>query len=229
MIAALATAAGVYFTGRSMEAVRTQNAVAEQGQLTDRFTKAVDQLDRAGGDHLQARLGGIYALERLARDSPRDQPTVIEALSAFIRSTTPRPRSASVPGAYDACPDGTKTDVQAALTVLGRRNSHHDGASRIDLRSTCLPGADLHAADFTAADLTHANLYRADLTRANLARANLTDADLLSADLTRANLTGADLTRTYLVGTNLTETRHDERTVVNNATADTTTKGVWWR
>lgn len=232
MIAALATAAGVYFTGRSMEAIRTQNAVAEQGQLTDRFTKAVDQLDRAGADHLQARLGGIYALERLARDSPRDQPTVVEALSAFIRSTTPRPRSATVPGGYDPCPDhhqGPRTDVQAALTVLGRRNTRHDGSSRIDLRSTCLPGADLHAGDFIGADLTHANLYNADLTRTNLVRANLTDADLFNANLTRADLTGADLTRAYLIGTDLTDAQHDGRTVVVNATVDRKTKGVWWQ
>ena len=50
--------------------------------MTDRYTKAIEQL---GSDKLDVRIGGIYALERIARDSPRDHPTVMEVLSAFIR------------------------------------------------------------------------------------------------------------------------------------------------
>ena len=30
-------------------------------------------------------IGGIYALERIARDSAKDHPTVMEVLTAFIR------------------------------------------------------------------------------------------------------------------------------------------------
>ena len=54
----------------------------EQGQVTDRYTKAIEQL---GSDKLDVRIGGIYALERIARDSARDHPTVMEVLTAFIR------------------------------------------------------------------------------------------------------------------------------------------------
>jgi hypothetical protein len=57
LIAALAAASGVYYTGRSLDASRAQNETAKQSSLTDRFTKAVDQLDRAGQEHQQARLG----------------------------------------------------------------------------------------------------------------------------------------------------------------------------
>ena len=31
------------------------------------------------------RIGGIYALERVARDSEQDHPIVMEVLTAFIR------------------------------------------------------------------------------------------------------------------------------------------------
>src|SRR6266566_1420125 len=37
-----------------------------QGQITDRFTKAIDQL---GNDRLEIRLGGIYSLARIAQES----------------------------------------------------------------------------------------------------------------------------------------------------------------
>ena len=53
-----------------------------EGQITERFTHAIDQLGNTGVD---VRLGGIYALERIANDSPRDRETIFEVLAAFIR------------------------------------------------------------------------------------------------------------------------------------------------
>ncbi|MFE9751415.1 pentapeptide repeat-containing protein [Saccharothrix saharensis] len=208
LIAALAAAGGLVYTGRSLDITgrsldiaRAQNQVAEQGQLTDRFTKAVDQLDRTGDDHLQARLGGIYALERLARDSPRDHPTIVEVLSAFIRSTTPR--TPAPDGRSGPCPDRPPAvDVQAALTVLGRRDPDHDNGTHIDLTQTCLRDTSLHHAN-----LSGAQLVRVDLTGTNLHGANLTDTWLNDANLTRTNLTGANLTDASLTGANLTAAR----------------------
>ena len=52
---------GAYFTWRQVQVTRQQLYLTEQGQLTERFTRAVDQL---GSDRLDVRLGGIYALER---------------------------------------------------------------------------------------------------------------------------------------------------------------------
>jgi hypothetical protein len=48
--------------------------LSREGQATDRYTKAIEQL---GSDKIDVRIGGIYALERVARDSPRDHPTTI--------------------------------------------------------------------------------------------------------------------------------------------------------
>jgi hypothetical protein len=56
--------------------------LALEGQLADRYSKAVEQLS---SDKLDVRVGGIYALERIARDSHRDHPTIMEVLAAFIR------------------------------------------------------------------------------------------------------------------------------------------------
>src|SRR5215204_7190423 len=61
---------------------------AEQGQITERFTRAIDQL---GSEKLEIRLGGIYALERIARDSPeKDYSTVMEVLTAYVRQNSPQ-------------------------------------------------------------------------------------------------------------------------------------------
>ena len=68
---------GLYFTSQTLR-------VSQEGQITDRFTKAIGQL---GDTHLEVRLGGIYALERIAKDSEKDHWTVMEVLTAFCTRT----------------------------------------------------------------------------------------------------------------------------------------------
>jgi hypothetical protein len=53
---------GAAVTLRQVRIGREQLAVAQQGQLTERFARAIDQL---GSTTLDVRLGGIYALVQL--------------------------------------------------------------------------------------------------------------------------------------------------------------------
>jgi hypothetical protein len=221
-ITAVTAIGAVVFTGLSLnnasdqvqaareqnQVAREQNQVAQQSQYNDRYANAVEQLSQQGTDRLQIRLGGIYALERLTRDTPRDQPATIEALSAFIRTSAPRPPQPA------NCPEQRVTvDIQAALTVLARRDPTHDNRTRIDLSGSCLvlsnlPGADLRDASLSGADLRDANLpgtnlHSASLGGADLRGADLTHTNLSGASLHGANLSGADLSTTYLPGANL--------------------------
>jgi hypothetical protein len=108
---------GAYLTYRQLQTTR-------EGQVTERFTRAIDQL---GHDELDVRLGGIYALERIANDSPDDRATIAEVLTAFVRGHAPWPPR--LPGQYRAkvpiqqVPElqVRAPDVHAALTVLARR------------------------------------------------------------------------------------------------------------
>jgi hypothetical protein len=67
--AGLFAAGALIFTARNYTLSRRTFGLTEQGQVTDRYTKAVEQL---GSDKLDVRIGGIYALERVARDSATD-------------------------------------------------------------------------------------------------------------------------------------------------------------
>ena len=170
---------------------RRTHELTEQGQVTDRYTKAVEQL---GSDKLDVRIGGIYALERVARDSPRDQPAVMDVLTAFIREHSwepwPLPRTEEEEDADLV--EFTRPDIQAALTVVGRRDSERDIGS-----------IDLTRADLTRAELTYADLTDAEFAGACLAGADLLGTYLTSAELTGANLAGAKLDGTYFTGANL--------------------------
>ena len=204
MLTALATVGALYFntnqTSQALQATRDQVGLSEQGQLTDRFSKAVEQLGNK--DSLEVRLGGIYALERIARDSVRDHPTVMDVLSAYVREHAPLSMCTST--AASASPT---TDVQAILTVIGRRDENQD-RDTLDLNNTCLPGTSfgstsLVGADLGGTDLSGANLILADLSGADLTDADLSGADLGAADLTTADLSGADLSGAFFDVANL--------------------------
>jgi uncharacterized protein YjbI with pentapeptide repeats len=192
----LLAAIAIYFTARTARAAiasgqaaqRTAKAT-EDGLVTGRYTSAIEQL---GSDKPDIRLGGIYALERIARDSARDHPTVMAVLSAFVREHS----HADHPGPT------LRSDIQAAITVVGRREIAYD-TDQINLAGSRLPGATLGGL-LGAADLAYANLAGAKLGHANLTRADLTGADLSGADLSGADLGGTVLRGACLNGANLT-------------------------
>jgi uncharacterized protein YjbI with pentapeptide repeats len=186
--------------------------LSRESQVTDRYTKAIEQL---GSNETDIRIGGIYALERIAYDSARDHPTVVEVLSTFVREHSPEPHSR----ASDAEPPSGHSlerrvfpDVQAAVKVIGRRSIRHD-RDRIALYGTNFSGLILRHAWLAGADLTSSNLIygflsgttfaQAWLPNTNLIRARLDGSDLRGAWLSRANLTEASLIGAILTGTRL--------------------------
>lgn len=128
--------------------------------------------------------------------SERYHQPILEALCAFIRDRTQQPVAADTAAkARGAAPvqhqlqddvSPPAADVQAALTVIGRRKVEDD---EVNLSGAHIPKAYLAKADLTGVDLTDADLRGADLRDADLR-----DADLRGAILTHAVLSGADLT-----------------------------------
>jgi hypothetical protein len=103
-------------------------------------SKGFEQL---AGEKIEMRLGGIYALEGVMNDktSPQYHEPVLEALCAFVREKTI---------GKTASKDKPATDVQAALTVIGRRIK---GPGTVDLANVSIPKADLSNASLSSADL----------------------------------------------------------------------------
>jgi hypothetical protein len=85
ILASTALLSGLYFTWRTLQ-------VNREGQITERFTRAIEQLGATHDDkskNLELRLGGIYALERIARESEKDHWSIMEVLTAYVRQPAP--------------------------------------------------------------------------------------------------------------------------------------------
>lgn len=178
------------FTWRRDQIARIGANLDRDSNFTSRYTEAITQL---GSGERSIRLGGIYALERIAIDSRRDHQTILDVLAAFVRSSAPRQTVASEVRRMDE-------DVSAAVAVLGRLSRLPRDRRPVDLNNTQLNGADLRGAC-----LHLSNLAKADLTGADLSHADLTGAELTSSVLVHADLTGANLTESKLQRADLSE------------------------
>ena len=190
--------------------------INREGQITERFTRAIDQLGQTGKEKLDVRLGGIYALERIAKESDTDRGPIIEVLTAFLRerarwnpddADTPAVTGRSEAGLGKEQRSRLRADFQAVATVIGR-NQWSQEQDRVDLREVDLRTANLAGAHLEGAILFSAHLERAifagaHLKGALLASAHLEGGFLFDAHLERANLAGAHLERANLGGAHL--------------------------
>jgi hypothetical protein len=227
--AGLILVAGAVATWRQVQ-------ISRHGQISDRITRAVDQM---ASDNIHVRIGGLYALERVAKDSYEDRQTITRILTAFIRTRSPwtappqldhqHPRSAFDDGMLRL---GLRAeDVQMALYILKDRPHPEDerplylsfadlriaSLAVCDLRGIICQNANLAGAWLQEAQLDDAFLKVSDLRQAHLEGTRLVNAKLNNAHLQEANLEGADLRGTDLTdacldGANLTGVQYDHRT-----------------
>lgn len=209
---------GLLFTWRNLRATQLKLDIDREAQLTNRFTAATSQLGAQlsdGTPNVEARLGGIYALSSIARDSPRDYWPVMEILTAYVRHNAVWRhvgQEDSLPSNVKSPESKPRTDIQAILAVLGRSTPPEAKALRLDqkfdLRYTDLRGAEfwdahLERTDFWGAHLEGAQLWGACLNDAKLVKAHLRGANLREVKFARADLTEADLTGADLTGADL--------------------------
>jgi len=216
--AGVAGAVGIFFTWRGQRLSREaqeqnqkttqaqlENAQEElrltrQGQITERFTRAIDQL---GNESLEIRLGGIYALQRIANESKEDYDPIVEVLTAYIRNKSSRTSGFSLPRA------DIKATIKATVAVLARLLVLREprGEDPLQLVPVELDGTDLKEANFHV--INHVvNLERASFQEALLSKANFSDTNLFyayfeRADLGKANLLGANFGSGHLREANL--------------------------
>jgi hypothetical protein len=163
-------------------------------------------------------VGAIYALEQLAIEYPEGYfAPVVDILAAFVRTHTRE----EIPATQSQRKVRPGSDLQAALTVLGRRNQKLTLEERDPLRfSDCiLIGANLRDADLSRVRFRRAHLENVKFENAHLEYAEFREAFLEDADFEGANLKGAQFEGAHLERANLKEA-HLEETNFDSASLD---------
>ena len=148
-----------------------QTGADQQRRISENFSRAVEQLS---SDKIEARLGGIYSLELLSRESDKQYWVVMEILTAFIRERAQRNDAIVVmakgtgdsreePPVITKSERGLPTDIAAAVEVILRREEKDRAREQIENWYLNLSGSDLREAHFSDAHLERASLVGAHL------------------------------------------------------------------
>jgi Pentapeptide repeats (8 copies) len=181
--------------------------VAEEKQVADKFSKAIDQLGSHGDDKIYIRLGGIYTLEQIAHNSKEYHWTIMEILSDFIREKRPIKYQLDSNGEPVNLDDSSNSkvpiDVCAAFTALGRRNVGQDQGKKINLHRVDLAGMIL--SDTQDFDLSNINFAHSNMSFNHFAKTNFTGANLNGCYLKHTSFCGANMSKAGL-GANFNKT-----------------------
>ncbi|MGW0844232.1 pentapeptide repeat-containing protein [Streptomyces sp. NPDC002787] len=221
--AGLLVAAGLGYTHHTLQQTRArdreQAELTREGQVTDRFSRAIGQIASAKAVE---QLGGIYSLERIMRDSAKDHATIVEVLAAFIREHAPAPdrgKSRAVPAhrrlwrkVLTRVPKRLRRYVSMRLlgflrpkpeaSVRPRPSEPVQAALSVLVRRP-QDRDEPFRLDLRRTDLRNAQLNGAHLERADLFEARMQGARLAGAHLEKANLCHVDLGIAVLEGAHL--------------------------
>ena len=218
ILAALIGLPLLYWRGRSLDRssraaeIQAKNADkqaenASKSHVADTYTRAIEQLgavDTKGEPNLELRLGGLYALEKIAKANEDYHPQIMEVLCAYVRMHCPKKSGENKKGdSKSKVIELPRFDIQACLTIIGRKNKSFDKGSKLDLSNVQISDATLALADLSDIGLFKTDLFRAFLSNANLSGAYLDGANLSGAYLDGANLSGAFLRGANLIGADL--------------------------
>ena len=194
-----------------------RSATEQAGRLAERLAGVFAQL---GSEQVAVRIAAVHTLEQIAREHPGQHGPIMQTLGAFVREQAPAPTGRYSGDRYDPPQPGDvfvppRTDVQAALTVLGRRQRDHDRPiDRPMLTGVNLSGYDLSSGDFTSANFRGSYLCGATFTGARLAAANFDYANLERADLFGTDCMGASFMGVAAMGARFAHARLDGASLV---------------
>ena len=198
---------------RGVLATRQANT-SHYALLNERYQDAAEML---GSKLVSVRLGGVYALEQLAREHPqRHHLAVMRMFSAFMRHPPPYIEQ---PVQGQPASSTQRDDIRAILTAVLWRSKlcrllenreHRQRRYRLDLSGAVLTsanlaqgsknldrvildGAVLNYANCVGVTLNSASLHNAQLCWMFAVQAELAGADLLAANLEHAMLRAANL------------------------------------
>lgn len=201
-----------------------------EAQMTDRFSKAITHL----GDEKQAiRIGGLYELERVAKDSPKDLATIRKVILTYLHdnysirneatestkfAVEKREQSNGLAISFYS----SNTELQTLINIIQGLSNEDD---RLDFSGLNLLDKSLTRGRYSLANFSGTNLSGSNIFASNFSHSNFKDAILnrVTSDLkehieikgsivmlvtpqeVKPNFTGADLTRAMIIESNLSE------------------------
>ncbi len=208
-----------------------QNKISEQGRIAEQISRAIDQIgaykqnfdnNKDNKPNIEARVGGIYSLERIAKDSDDDYEKIMDILCAYVRVTALKKYKPM------------REDIQAAIDVLGTKKKSllfwRRDKFRVNLENCNLSGYRFSELSFnTYTDSSNGTIfdkskfYQSKFYKTDLSYVSFDDAILTEAYFEGATLRGARFEGTKVHGADFSKARNLTQNQVNKMIGDNDT------
>ena len=166
-----------------------QASAAQQSLRNERYQKGAEML---GSEVLSVRMGGIYALQRLAKEHQKEYHVQIMGLfCAFVRNPTKEGLDETKQSSDINC-NKTRKDVWEIIRAFGNRTEHEIKLERDSRFNLDLSGARLPNVAFVQMDLSNASFQNADLSNLLVIESKFQNTSFFDTDISAALFGGAD-------------------------------------
>lgn len=189
----------------------------KEGHMTDRISKAVEQLGaektvklegkEQTQSNIEVRVGGLLSLERIANDSMkfdngRDHVLVMRIICAYLRQNSPA-NDLTLPTAGATLLASPKLDIRQAAEILKRRSvrqleQEEKEKYRLDLRRVNLDDVDMSNGNFSGAMFDESRLHYTDMRKTDLTGARFVGATIAEAIFAGSTLKGVKFQKARL-------------------------------
>ena len=228
MLTALLGVSGIPLFIWRTNIAQSQASTARDRAYTELFTKAIEQLGAEkpakkvimGEDqtpttvddyvpNIEVRIGAIYALERIMKDSEKDAPAIVDTLAAYVRENCGEPKlECKIPqhNEYKTTSEWIRSiklyvgnpwrPIEGSLVSRARELSKQSQVNRADIKTA------LEIIGNRPKWLKDPKLFRYRVTKSpDLRNVNFQGWDLSHFDLSHCDLRGANMQGTILQNT----------------------------
>lgn len=184
---------------QQVDSTNKQLEISERGLKDARFQKGVEMV---GSDNMATRMGGVHALNHLAKNHPEDYlDQTIKVLSAFVRHPGPNKNANGKmegrQGHFNTGGPHGRDDVWEAVRISGDLNSTEAARSikpnvmNANLEGMLFRNMDLSGMDFSGSLLKGATFNGCNLTRSAFKGADFSKTHITMSDCIECNFQSA--------------------------------------
>ncbi len=178
-----------------------KNRIIEQGRITESIGQAITQIGAFNDDkpNIEVRLGGLYSLQRIMQDSPRDTLSIAKIIFAYVRENLKRDKDKRDELKKhnkknflrpEEKPFPLPEDIVSALNIISQFKKDRRKQSGVSSTDE-IP--DFTYADFTNysirdIDFSYISFYHADFSGSNLVNVNFSNAMLFNVNFSDTQL-----------------------------------------
>ena len=183
---------GLYLTYNRTASLRSQTDNEKDKNVTDAFARSVELLD---GKSRATKQGGIYALEKIAKDNSERHSTIMKIMTSYVRGETYHKfherleREALTDGKLidKLANEPMPSDIEAAIAVIRERQISNDESLK-----------DSEESFKSKFDLSNAYLFNSEFGDTELLKTNFSDSKMV-----KCRFDGTDLSGSYFATSDL--------------------------